>query len=298
MTLIAVQKTEPQPRVTARLNAEATGRAEAQAQEAEAGRKFREQASAKRRLQISLGILSLVIVVAIYWIITALPSSNPALLPPPGVIVRGFVNGILDGSLFEATQASLGRVAAGYVIGCAVAIVVGSIRGWYRIVGYLLDPVVDAMRPVPALAYIPLVILWFGIGEGARILVIAFASFLSCIVSVTAGMKEVPIVYADAARTLGASERMVFLRVAIPSALPYIFAGLRVSLGAAWGTLVAAELIAAQSGLGYLLQAGQAFFRSELVIIALVIIGLIGYLMDAFLKALQTRLLRWSSRSG
>lgn len=265
--------------------------------EAEAGRKFRALAARRRRLQWILGLCSLGAVVAVYTIASLL-GSNPALLPPPMRIINAIGSGIADGTLWKATLASLGRVAAGYVCGCAAAVILGSIRGWYRIAGYVLDPVVDAMRHVPALAYIPLVILWFGIGEGARILVIGFASFLSCIVSVTAGMKETPNVYVDAARTLGASEAQVFFRIAIPSSVPYIFAGLRVALGAAWGTLVAAELIAAQSGLGYLLQVGQAFFRSEIVIIALIIIGAIGFAMDAILKAIQKRLVRWSAARG
>ena len=256
---------------------------------------FRQAARRRRRLQISLGLLSVAIVCATYTVVSELPSSNPAVLPPPSRIAGGVIKGINDGSLLEATTASLGRVAVGYAIGCAIAIILGSLRGWYTIIGYLLDPIVDALRPVPALAYIPLVILWFGIGESARILVIGFASFLSCTVSVTAGMKEVPSVYVDAARTLGASQLRVFLTVAIPASLPYIFAGLRVALGAAWGTLVAAELIAAQSGLGFLLQTGQMFFRSEIVITALIVIGLVGFLMDALLLALQTRLLRWSA---
>jgi ABC-type nitrate/sulfonate/bicarbonate transport system permease component len=263
-----------------------------------AQQQFRQAALRRRRLQLSLGVLSVLLVVTAYTVLSHLPTINPALLPPPGTIVKAFIKGVADGSLLSATAASLGRVATGYIAGCTIAILIGSLRGWYTPIGYLLDPIIDALRPVPALAYIPLVILWFGIGETARVLVIGLASFLSCVVSVTAGMKEVPPVYVQAARTLGATELRVFLTVAVPSSLPYIFAGLRVAIGAAWGTLVAAELIAAQNGLGYLLQAGQEFFHSETVIVALFVIGVIGYLMDASLKALQTWVLRWSPRSA
>jgi ABC-type nitrate/sulfonate/bicarbonate transport system permease component len=266
--------------------------------EALARQRARRSARQRRRLQMSLGFLSVLVVISAYTVLTQLPGSNPALLPPPAAIVKAFINGVEDGSLLSATASSLGRVGMGYVAGCMIAIIIGSLRGWYTTIGYLLDPIIDALRPVPALAYIPLVILWFGIGETARVLVIGFASFLSCVVSVTAGMKEVPSVYVEAARTLGASERRVFLTVALPSSLPYVFAGLRVAIGAAWGTLVAAELIAAQNGLGYLLQAGQEFFHSEIVIVALIIIGVIGFIMDFALKALQTWVLRWSPTTG
>jgi ABC-type nitrate/sulfonate/bicarbonate transport system permease component len=256
------------------------------------------RADRKRRwLQWSLGIFSVVAVVVVYWVLTR-TSNTPALLPPPSAIVRDFIDGVKSHSLIDATLASLKRVAIGYGIGCSIAVIIGSLRGWYRILGYLLDPIVDALRPVPALAYIPLVILWFGIGESSRVLVIGVASFLSCIVSVTAGMRRVPPVYVDAARTLGASNRRVFVSVALPAAVPYIFAGLRVALGAAWGTLVAAELIAAQTGLGFLLETGQEFLHTATVIVALLVIGIVGFLMDVLLKIVESRLLAWAPRRG
>lgn len=244
-------------------------------------------------LRVALGVLSLLVVLGIYAAISYAPSSNRALVPTIPSIASFFWHGIDNGLITSALGASLVRVALGYAIGCAAAILIGSVRGWFRIVGYLLDPIIDCMRPVPALAYIPLVILWVGIGETSRVLVIALASFLSCVVSVTAGMREVPDVYVDAARTLGADRREVFATVALPVSIPYIFAGLRVALGAAWGTLVAAELIAAQNGLGFLLQSGQQFFDTKQVISALVVIGIVGFLMDAVLQLIQGRIARW-----
>jgi len=262
--------------------------------EATARRQFRRARARRRRAQILLGALALAVIIAGYGIVSELPSTNQALLPPLSKIGSALVDGFRNGSLLTAIWASLRRVAIGYVLGCLAAIIIGSLRGWYRTIGYLLDPIIDGLRPVPALAYIPLVILWFGIGESARVLVIGLAAFLSCVVSVSAGMKEVPPVYVDAARTLGASRGQVFRTIALPAATPYIFAGLRVALGAAWGTLVAAELIAAQNGLGYLLEEGQQFFQTVTVIVALILIGVLGYLMDLLLKLLQRRLLRWS----
>lgn len=244
-------------------------------------------------LRVALGVLSLLVVLGIYAAISYAPSSNRALVPTIPSIASFFWHGIDNGLITSALGASLVRVALGYAIGCAAAILIGSVRGWFRIVGYLLDPIIDCMRPVPALAYIPLVILWVGIGETSRVLVIALASFLSCVVSVTAGMREVPEVYVDAARTLGADRREVFATIALPVSIPYIFAGLRVALGAAWGTLVAAELIAAQNGLGFLLQSGQQFFDTKQVISALVVIGIVGFLMDAVLQLIQGRIARW-----
>lgn len=243
-------------------------------------------------LRVALGVLSLLVVLGIYAAISYAPSSNRALVPTIPSIASFFWHGIDNGLITSALGASLVRVALGYAIGCAAAILIGSVRGWFRIVGYLLDPIIDCMRPVPALAYIPLVILWVGIGETSRVLVIALASFLSCVVSVTAGMREVPEVYVDAARTLGADRREVFATIALPVSIPYIFAGLRVALGAAWGTLVAAELIAAQNGLGFLLQSGQQFFDTKQVISALVVIGIVGFLMDAVLQLIQGRIAR------
>lgn len=248
----------------------------------------------RRMLQWGLGIASVVFVVGIYDAVTHLPGANPAIVPPLHKIADTAGSLIGNGTLPSAAAASLETVAMGYAIGCCLAILIGSLRGWFRIVGYLLDPIIDSLRPVPALAYIPLVILWVGIGENARVLVIAVAAFLSCVVSVSAGMREVPVVYVEAARTMGASRARVFWTIAIPASVPYIFAGLRVALGAAWGTLVAAELIAAQNGLGFLLEAGQEFLETSQVMASLVTIGVLGFLMDTVLRVLQNRIARWA----
>ena len=244
--------------------------------------------------RVTLGLSSFSALVLIYSVISNLPGSNHVIVPPPQEILTTLVEGISDGSLLSAIAASLVRVLTGYVLGCTAAIVLGVLMGWFRTFEYLVDPIVEAVRPIPPLAYIPLVIIWVGIDERSRILVIFLAAFLTCIVSTITGIKQVPRVFVEAAQTLGAGQIRLFLTIAIPSALPYIFAGLRVALAASWTTLVAAELVAAQDGLGWLLQNGRRFLRTDLVMVGVVVIGVLAFSMDRGLRYLQRRLTRWA----
>jgi len=139
-----------------------------------------------------------------------------------------------------------------------------------------------------------IIIIWFGIEEFSRVLLISIACFMVCVVNVIAGMKNVPQVYVDAASTMGASRFQVFRTVAIPAATPFIITGYRIALGAAWTTLVAAELIAAPSGLGYMLQEGRRYFLTDQVMMIIVIIGACAFIMDRTFRAIQKRLMVWS----
>lgn len=248
----------------------------------------------ERRKRVGLGAASVITVIALYTLLTARAGNNPALTPPPGDVISALWKSIQDGNLVDAIGSSLGRIAVGYVVGAGSAVILGSLMGWFPLVEYVFDPLVEAVRPIPPLAYIPLVLIWFGIGEFSRVLVLTLACFVTCIVNVTAGMKEVPGVYVDAASTLGASRFRVFRTVAIPSALPYIFTGLRVALAAAWTTLVAAELLAAQNGLGFLLQQGRRYFLADQVMFTIAVIGVLAFTMDRCFRLAQRRLTRWS----
>lgn len=241
-----------------------------------------------------LGGSALLVVVGVYVIVSYLPGVNPTVIPPPDAIAGALVEQARSGALLDNTVASLGRVLGGFVVGAGAAVILGSLLGWFRTIEHLLDPIVEVLRPVPPLAYIPLVIIWVGIGEVSRLLVITLSAFLVCVVAVSSGMREVPRIYVEAARTLGASKAHVFRTVAIPAATPYIFTGLRTALGASWTTLVAAELVAAQSGLGFMLQTGRRFFRTELVLAGIIVIGVLAFCMDRTLRALQKRFTRWS----
>lgn len=244
--------------------------------------------------RVVLGALSVATVFAFYIWVTGLPDNNPALLPPISDIVGSFFVNIERGSLLTALGASLFRIGMGFVIGTSLALVLGCLIGWYRTVEYLLDPLIEALRPIPPLAYIPIIIIWFGIGEFSRVLIITISCFMVCVVNVIAGMKNVLQVYVDAASTMGASRFQVFRTVAIPAATPFIITGYRIALAAAWTTLVASEMLAAQNGLGFLLQEGRRYFLTDQVMMIIVIIGACAFTMDRIFRMIQARLMVWS----
>jgi ABC-type nitrate/sulfonate/bicarbonate transport system permease component len=250
--------------------------------------------TALRRPGVVFGTLSLAMVVALYWFAATRPGVNPALVPAPPKIASALVDQLASGELLVNTQASLERVLIGYAIGAGLAVLLGSLAGWFRYAGYFLNPLIDAIRPVPALAYIPLVIVWVGIGEPSRIIIIALAVFKPCVVNARAGMQEVAQVYVDAARTLGARPFRVFSTVALPSAVPYLIAGMRTGLSTGFLALVAAELIAASSGLGFMIQNAGQYFRTDIVIVGIIAIGIVGALLDQIARLAGQYLTRWS----
>ncbi len=200
----------------------------------------------RRRAVIST--LSLLTVFGLYTIISNSGRVNAVLLPTPQAVAQAAVDLWTGENLPQDILTSLGRVLTGYAIGVGLAILLGTLMGWFWVVDAVFDPLVEMIRPVPPLAYIPLVILWFGIDETPKIIVITLGCFLTCIINVITGVKNVPLVYIEAARTMGAKDRNLFFDVAIPAAIPYILTGMRVALATAWTILVASELIAAQRG--------------------------------------------------
>jgi ABC-type nitrate/sulfonate/bicarbonate transport system permease component len=252
--------------------------------------------SATRTLQarLAFGALSLALVIGAYWLVATRPGVNPALVPAPPRIAAELIAQLQSGDLLLNTWASLQRVLIGFVIGAALAALLGSLAGWFRLWGYFLNPLIDAIRPIPALAYIPLIIVWVGIGEPSRIIIIALAVFKPCVVNARAGMQEVAQIYVDAARTLGASPVRIFTTVALPSAVPYIIAGMRTGLSTGFLALVAAELIAASSGLGFMIQNAGQYFRTDTVLVGIMAIGVVGALLDQVAWRIGHRLTRWS----
>ncbi len=249
-----------------------------------------------RRRKPTMGYLlsgvSVVLGISMWW---ALSAAGLKLPDPPSVLIRA-VQLIADGTLATDLFASLGRVLTGFVLGTAAAIPVGFLMGWYPAARSLIEPWVQFFRTIPPLAIIPLAIVLLGIDEAPKILVIFLAAFLSCVISTFQGVVNADKTLINAARVLGAKDGRIFLKVVIPASTPFILVGMRIGLGSAWATLVAAELIAAQQGLGYLMQRSMLYYDLPTIFVGIVTIGVLGLLMDRILLLAEKRLTGWQER--
>lgn len=217
-------------------------------------------------------------------------------LPGPWEVARRGADLTAGGTLTADVLASLRRVLTGFALGTLLAIPVGFLMGWYGIARGLIEPWVQFFRTVPPLAVIPLAIVVMGIGETPKIFVIFLAAFLSSVVATYQGVVDVDKTLINAARVLGASDLIVFVRVVVPASAPFILVGMRIGLGSAWGTLVAAELIAAQQGLGFRMQQAQLYYDLSTIFVGLITIGLLGLAMDRLLLLAERRLMGWQER--
>lgn len=244
------------------------------------------------------GLASVTAVIGAYWLYTLTPGANAVITPPPPKILEALTIAIGNGSLFVNVGASLMRVLIGFAIGATLAVLIGCTAGWFKTAGYILDPLIDAIRPIPALAYIPLVIVWIGIGEPARIAIIILAVFKPTVVNTRQGMKEVPRIYVEAAEALGTSKVGTFWRVALPNAVPFIVAGMRTGLSTGFLALVAAELIASSNGLGFLISNAGQNLRIDIVLMGIAVIGIVATILDTIAVRTQKYLTRWSETRG
>ncbi len=252
------------------------------------------QTLARKRLTVS--VVSLLTVFLAYTLVSNSGRVNAVLFPPPQAVASSAVTLWTEENLPIDILTSLWRVLAGYTAGVTLAILLGTLMGWFWFVDGVFDPLVELIRPIPPLAYIPLMILWFGIDETPKLLVITVGCFLTCIINVVTGVKNVPLVYIEAARTMGANNRQLFFGVAMPAAVPYILTGVRVALGTAWAILVASELIAAQRGLGFMMTNARRFFRTDSIMVGIICIGLMAFTMDRILRYVNRRLTSWMER--
>ena len=244
--------------------------------------------------------LSLVCVLGVWqltvWANRALGFMNPALLPTPAGIIRGASEEIAEGILHLDVLYSLYRVVVGFVLGAAVAVVAGCVAGTVRSVEDFLDPVLEVLRPIPPLAWLPLFIFWFGIGEPSKIYFTAFVAFFPVYVNTIEGVKYADPLLLRAALSLGATQGQMFRLVILQAAMPQVITGLRLGFGMAFLALVATELIASNAGLGYRIMEARNYFKVDWMVFGALMIGLIGFTLGSLIRAVEARLLCWRPR--
>lgn len=241
----------------------------------------------------NLGLLAVLLAFWQYASTTLLDETSRTLLPPPTAIVAAGWDLLRSGELLRHLADSMKRELVAFVWS-AVAIPLGIAIGWWKAVERQVDPIVELLRPVPPLAWIPLSILWFGVGDTQNQFIIFLGIFFPILLNTVNGVRGIEPNLVRAARCLGAGEARILGRVVLRAAMPQIVTGIRVGLGVGWMALVAAELVGANSGLGFLINDARTLLRTDIIIVGMLTIGLVGLLLDRSIRLLAARLLPWS----
>ena len=236
----------------------------------------------------------IILLLLLWWICSKTGYLNVVLLPPPEKVFETLVKKILDASLLQEIWVSICRVIKGYCIASVLGIFFGIIIGLSNHMMLITDWFIQLLRPIPPIAWIPLVILWMGIGENSKVFLIFLGGFFVVLINVIDGVHNIDPKLLEVARSAETPKKKYILKLIIPAALPNIFTGLRVAMGTCWSCVVAAELVAASSGIGYMISIARNYGQMDVVIIGMVAIGITGKIMDLILKRLEHRVLFWN----
>lgn len=247
---------------------------------------------------VLLSIAGIFSVLAIWQVSVMIGLVDEKMLPAPTKILETLIyklgNKAPDGNvLYINIFASLQVALAGFLTAIVIGVPLGLLMGWWTYADRFIRPIFELVRPVPPIAWIPLVVVWMGVGLKAKALIIFFTAFVPCVINSYTGIKLTNKTLIDVSRTFGAPNVEIFWKVGVPSALPMVFAGIRVALGNSWSTLVAAEMLAASAGLGYMIQIGRTVARPDIVIVGMVVIGAIGAILSLILSRAEKYFLRW-----
>jgi sulfonate transport system permease protein len=216
------------------------------------------------------------------------------IVPGPSEIYESFIKQIAKGTLQKHIIVSLQRVLFGYLLGGSLGIIVGILMGLYRLFERSMRFLIEIMRPIPIVAWVPVLILWSGIGERSKIFVIAIGTFWSVLLNVIDGIRNVDRKYIEVSTLFMKSRAEVIRKVVLPAAMPYVFTGLRIGVGAAWLSVIGAELIAASSGLGFLISYSRELAQPDSMLVGVFTIGVIGWCINRLLQLVERRVLKWN----
>jgi len=260
-----------------------------------------QEGRARRPLAAMVGPSVSVLIFLAVWLAvsvgnrTVLPVVNPVLLPTPIEVLQSGIDAARSGDLQRDILASMSRVFQGFLLAAIAAVAMGVAAGTWRPLERLVEPMIEILRPIPPLAFLPMMVLWFGIGEMSKIAFITYAAFFPIFTTTVEGIKHVDPLLIRAASSLGASRTAIFRYVMLPAAMPAIITGLRLGFALSFFVIVAAEFLAADSGLGYLINDARTYFMVSQMLMGAAVIGIIGFIFNVLLRALEARLLRWRS---
>ena len=262
-----------------------------------AGQAPAQSAPAKRGVSsLTLNVLAIVIFFGIWILYTAVIAPKNFLVPSPFQVIQAGVEKWRSGLLPQHILASLYRVFTAFCLAMAAGILVGFLMGWYRVIRGVIEPFVQFFRMIPAIALIPLFILYVGIGETSKIIVIWLSAFLTIVITVYQGITNIDPNLIKAARVLGAKNYDIFRHIAIPASFPYILVAARLGSAASWTTLVASELIAASRGLGFMVTEAGTYFQPSVMYLGIILIGALGLIMDKVILYLEKKLASWQEK--
>lgn len=247
-----------------------------------------------------ISLITALVLFALWLLVTEMGWVRPLFLPSPLAVWDKFIvamtEGVSNSTLLQHTLASLGRVLGAFVLALVTAVPVGILMGVNRTIRGLFDPIIEFYRPLPPLAYLPLIIIWLGIGEFPKVFLIYLAIFAPMAIAARAGVRSVSTEQIHAAYAMGATRTQVISQVILKAALPEIFTGMRIGIGVGWTTLVAAEMVAAHRGLGFMVLNAAEYLASDTVIMGIIVIGVFAFAFDLLLRYLEKVLIPWKGK--
>ena len=249
---------------------------------------------------VLISVVTVLLLGLLWFGVTAMGWIKPLFLPSPAAVFQQFMEYLTgaanDKPLWEHLTASIFRVFSAFALAVLTAVPVGIAMGMSRVARGVFDPVIEFYRPLPPLSYLPLIIIWFGIDELPKVLLIYLSCFAPLALAARSGMKSASQEQMHAAYSMGASYAQVIRHVVLPSALPEIMVGMRIAIGFGWTTLVAAEMVAANVGLGQMVLNASNFLRTDIVVMGIIVIGVVAYLFDLLMRAIERRVVPWKGR--
>lgn len=247
-----------------------------------------------------LSAASILGIIFVWWLVTTMGWVKPLFLPSPQAVLKKFLdvwnNGFTNTSFLDHAGISAARVFGAFLLACLVGIPLGIAMGMSPFVRGVFDPPIEFYRPIPPLAYLPLMIIWFGIGETSKVLLIFLSVLAPVALGARSGVKSAAIEQIHAAYSFGANRWQVMVQVILPSALPEILTAMRIGIGFGWTTLVAAEMVAATKGLGYMVLTASQFLQTSTVMMGIIVIAVIAYAFDLLMRFVERKLVPWKGR--